>query len=57
MSKIVLRVRYALNSETGERVAIKIIDKVKLKKQPGVLEQIEQEVRRCLDVSPDLQAI
>jgi serine/threonine protein kinase len=37
-------VRYALNSETGERVAIKIINKKKIGKTPGQIEQIEKEI-------------
>ena len=41
-------VRYALNSETGERVAIKIINKKKIGKTPGQIEQIEKEARKIL---------
>lgn len=39
------RVKYAVNTETGQRVAIKILDKEKIQKQ-NMGAQIKKEVRR-----------
>lgn len=44
-SSLPYSVRYALNTETGEKVAIKIIDIHKLKSRPGLAEQVEREAR------------
>ena len=40
----VRRVKYAVNAETGERVAIKILDKERIQKQ-NMGAQIKKEVR------------
>ena len=40
------RVKFAVNTETGDRVAIKILDKQKIIRQ-GMAEQIKKEVSRA----------
>jgi hypothetical protein len=39
------RVKYATDTETGERVAVKIIALNKIKKDPRLMSQVEREVR------------
>lgn len=42
-AKLTCRVKFAVNTETGDRVAIKILDKQKIIRQ-GMAEQIKKEV-------------